>query len=175
MKSNFKKKNFKKKHGTRVSCKISHITRFSSNQVFFFFFFFFLLKLNFLKIEFQNKSILLNSFRIWAFCYIFWTKEANIHNGETNFSLKRYYMGCMDAAPKPSHPHPMRWHERDTADRASLLRQVASCHVDSPTRTDVAQIKPTWPKLSKWPVQAEIAESGRNSKKKKGAKRTVWT
>ena len=131
-------------------------------------FFFFILKLNFLKIEFQNKGILLNSFRIWAFCYIFWTKEANIHYGEMNFSLRRYCLGCTDAAPKPSHPRLMWRRGRDTGDRTSLLRQVASCHVDSPTRADVAQIGPTRPKLSKWPSQAKI-------QKKKGAKRTVWT
>ena len=41
----------------------------------------FSLKLDFLKIEFQNKDILLDSFRIWAFCNIFWVKWANARFG----------------------------------------------------------------------------------------------
>ena len=37
----------------------------------------FLTLLDFLKIEFQNKDILLDSFRIGTFCYIFWAKGTN--------------------------------------------------------------------------------------------------
>ena len=40
---------------------------------------FFLLKFDFLKIEFQNKGILLDNFRTGAFYYIFWAEEANAH------------------------------------------------------------------------------------------------
>ena len=36
---------------------------------------------------------------------------------------------------------------RDTADRASMPRQAASCHMDSPTRTDAAQIGPYRPNI----------------------------
>ena len=61
VKSNLKKKK-KKKNGTRVSCKI-------------------LTLLDFHPIEFQNKVILLDNFRTWAFCYIFWAKKANAHFG----------------------------------------------------------------------------------------------
>ena len=41
----------------------------------------FTLKLDFLKIEFQSKGILLDSFRIEAFCYIFWAEGENAHFG----------------------------------------------------------------------------------------------
>ena len=95
MKSNFKKK---KKNGTRVPCKISHITRFSLNRVF-------LLKLDFLKIEFfietrfsknrvskqrhfarkfQNRCILLESFSKRDKCP-FWPS-----NRDVNFALRRF-------------------------------------------------------------------------------------
>ena len=39
------------------------------------------------------------------------------------------YLGCTDAAPRPAHPRPTR---RDAADRASVPRRTASCHVASP-------------------------------------------
>ena len=45
----------------------------------------FSLKLDFLKIEFQNRDILLDNFRTGTFCYIFWAKGANGH-----FSLSIY-------------------------------------------------------------------------------------
>ena len=41
----------------------------------------FSLKLDFLKIKFQNRDILLDSFRIEAFCNIFWIKWANVRFG----------------------------------------------------------------------------------------------
>ena len=53
------------------------------------------MKLNFLKIEFQNMSILLNSFRTWTFCYIFWVKGANVHFGlsiEDFLDFRRYHI-----------------------------------------------------------------------------------
>ena len=37
--------------------------------------------LDFSQIEFQNKGILLYSFKTLTFCYIFWTKWANTHFG----------------------------------------------------------------------------------------------
>ena len=64
-------------HATRVPCKnFSHYLIFIKLS--------FLLKLNFLKIKFQNMDILLDNFRIRAFCYIFWTKWANAHFGLFN-------------------------------------------------------------------------------------------
>ena len=47
----------------------------------------FLTLLDFHQIEFQNKGILLDSFRIWTFCYIFWAKGANAHFGQINFLI----------------------------------------------------------------------------------------
>ena len=41
----------------------------------------FSLKLNFFKIKFQNRGILLNSFGTGAFCYLFWAKGTNAHFG----------------------------------------------------------------------------------------------
>jgi len=41
----------------------------------------FLALLDFLKIEFQNRGILLDSFITEAFYYIFWMKGANAHFG----------------------------------------------------------------------------------------------
>ena len=41
----------------------------------------FLALLDFLKIEFQNRGILLDSFITGAFYYIFWAKGANVHFG----------------------------------------------------------------------------------------------
>ena len=71
MKSNLKKK---KKMELEFHVKFFILLDFRQIE-------FFLLKLDFLKIEFQNKGILLDRFRIWAFCYIFWTKKANAHFG----------------------------------------------------------------------------------------------
>ena len=41
----------------------------------------FLTFLDFHQIEFQNRDILLDSFKIRAFCYIFWAKWASAHFG----------------------------------------------------------------------------------------------
>ena len=43
-----------------------------------------------------------------------------------------YLLGCTDAAPRPAHPRPTREGGRDVADRASVPRRTASCHVASP-------------------------------------------
>ena len=40
-------------------------------------------------------SILLNSFRTWTFCYIFWVKGANVHFGlsiEDFLDFRRYHI-----------------------------------------------------------------------------------
>ena len=49
---------------------------FPNNSIFIFIKSSFTLKLEFLKIEFQNRGILLDSFRTEAFYYIFYTKGA---------------------------------------------------------------------------------------------------
>ena len=80
------KKKKKKIHGTRVPCNILQITRFSLNRVFIFYFLFFYIEnwFFFFKIEFQNRVILLDSFRTNAFYYLFWVKGANAHFGPLN-------------------------------------------------------------------------------------------
>ena len=54
----------------------------------------FSLKLNFLKINFQNKSILLDNFRICTFCYLFWMKGVNAHIGLYIYGLSSSYNWC---------------------------------------------------------------------------------
>ena len=58
----------------------------------------FLTLLDFHQIEFQNKDILLDSFRIGAFCYIFWAKGANAHFGQINFLIKQVTNKLFDYA-----------------------------------------------------------------------------
>ena len=63
--------------------------------------------------------------------------------------------------------HRTRVQRGDVGRMLLTARRAASCHVDSPTRADVAQIGPYRQKSVKWLVQAETAKSSRNSKKKK--------
>ena len=76
--------------------------------------------------------------------------------------LKVSILGCTDAAPEPSHPRMTRRRGRDAVDRVSMPRRAASCHVDSPTCADVAQIGLTRAVSAKTGETAEMASSSQN-------------
>ena len=66
---------------------------------------------------------------------IFWNARTRLQRSRTRVRLGR-----------------TRQRGRDTADRASVPRQAASCHMDSPTRADAAQIGPYRPNIGVfWP------------------------
>ena len=74
---------------------------------------------------------------------IFWNARTRLQRSRTRVRLGR-----------------MRRRGRDAADHASVPRQAASCHVDSPTRADAAQIGPYRPNIGvfrpekgNWPVR----------------------
>ena len=90
-------------------------------------------------------------------------------------------VGCTDAAPRPAHPRLTRRRGRVAADRASVPRCAASCHVAIPESgrrgwnrrrrgRNRRRLSPYWPNR---PVSAKTAGQAK-IQKKKGAKRTVW-
>ena len=50
------------------------------------------MKLYFFKIEFQNRDILLDSFKTGTFCYLFWTKVTNAHFGLRSNNIFMYLL-----------------------------------------------------------------------------------
>ena len=92
----------------------------------------------------------------------------------------RCQQGCTDAAPEEPHPHPTRCDAAMREGRRWPRIGAASgrvCHVVSfffcrlapmrlrlgPIRADLRRLGPYRPKSAKWLVQAETADSGRNS------------
>ena len=106
--------------GTQVPCKVldfmehEYFTWNSSSRFFFFFFKFLVhynlivqksnskLKLDFQKIEFQNKSISLNSFKYEVFCWKVFAKGTNAHFLSKDrvmillYSLFHIYFSCFN-------------------------------------------------------------------------------
>ena len=89
--------------------------------------------------------------------------------------LSIFYLGYTDAALEPLHPCPMWRRGSDTVDRVSVPCRAASCHMDSPTRADAAQIgpyrpyQPYWPKSVKPPKRSSQAEIQKKKKKVQNA------
>ena len=104
--------------------------------------------------------------------------KSSFKGGSTKPLSLKGHLGSTDATPEVPHPCPTPLPERPTASRRVVPRGFHVIFADSrrrkPTRLRLEMIRPESGRLGpESAISAETANSGQNSKKKKGAERTV--